>query len=81
LSVPEGDDKPQKYPLMFSVVDIVLVNKMDAMALFDFNLEAFTERVMRLNPKAKIIPISAKTGEGIGEWADWLRTEVGKWKL
>ena len=81
LSVPEGDDKPLKYPLMFSVVDIVLVNKMDAMALFDFNLEAFTERVMRLNPKAKIIPISAKTGEGIGEWADWLRTEVGKWKL
>jgi hydrogenase nickel incorporation protein HypB len=80
LSVPEGDDKPLKYPLMFSVVDVVLVNKMDTMAFFDFDLEAFKERVMRLNPKAKIIPISAKTGEGIGEWVFWLRAEVKKWK-
>lgn len=80
LSVPEGDDKPLKYPLMFSIVDVLLVNKMDAREFFDFDLEALTERVTRLNPKARIIPISAKTGEGIGEWAEWLRTEVGLWK-
>lgn len=80
LSVPEGDDKPLKYPLMFSMVDALLVNKIDALGLFDFNLDALRERVTRLNPKIKIIPISAKTGEGIGEWADWLRTETAEWK-
>ena len=80
LSVPEGDDKPLKYPLMFSIVDLVLVNKMDAMSLFDFDMEAFRERVRRLNTKAEIIPISAKTGEGMGAWAEWLRAEVGNWK-
>jgi hydrogenase nickel incorporation protein HypB len=80
LSVPEGDDKPLKYPLMFSVVDLVLVNKMDAMAFFDFDLAALRERVLRLNPRARIIPISAKTGEGIAEWADWLRAEIALWK-
>jgi hydrogenase nickel incorporation protein HypB len=80
LSVPEGDDKPLKYPLMFKIVDLVLVNKMDAMSLFDFDMDAFRERVMRLNPKAGIIPISAKTGEGMDAWAEWLRAEVGNWK-
>jgi hydrogenase nickel incorporation protein HypB len=80
LSVPEGDDKPLKYPLMFAVADVLLVNKMDAIGLFDFNLDAVKERATRLNPKIRIIPISAKTGEGIGEWADWLRTEVKAWK-
>ena len=79
LSVPEGDDKPLKYPLMFSVVDILLINKIDTMAYFDFNMQAVIERATKLNPKIKIIPISAKSGEGIEEWADWLRLEVKKW--
>ena len=80
LSVPEGDDKPLKYPLMFSIVDVLLVNKIDAASFFNFSLEAVSERVKKLNPKVKIIPISAKTGEGIAEWADWVRTEVKHWK-
>jgi hydrogenase nickel incorporation protein HypB len=80
LSVPEGDDKPLKYPLMFSIVDVLLINKMDAIEYFDFNLELLEERVKKLNPKIKVIPVSAKTGKGIGEWVDWIRTEVGKWK-
>jgi hydrogenase nickel incorporation protein HypB len=80
LSVPEGDDKPLKYPHMFEIVDVVLVNKMDAISFFDFNLETFKERVRRLNPAARILPISAKTGEGIGAWADWIRAEAKSWK-
>jgi hydrogenase nickel incorporation protein HypB len=80
LSVPEGDDKPLKYPLMFSKVDVLLVNKIDTVSLFDFDFGKLEERVRRLNPKVKIIPISAKTGEGLGEWADWLRAEVKSWK-
>ena len=80
LSVPEGDDKPLKYPLMFSIVDVLLINKIDTMSVFDFNLEVLKERVTKLNPDIRVIPISAKTGEGIGEWADWVRTEVKKWK-
>ncbi len=79
LSVPEGDDKPLKYPLMFSIVDVLLVNKMDALDYFDFDLEAVKARAKKLNPKIKVIPISARTGEGIGEWADWIRAEVKKW--
>jgi hydrogenase nickel incorporation protein HypB len=79
LSVPEGDDKPLKYPLMFSIVDVLLVNKMDATCIFDFDLEAVKERVKKLNPNIKVIPITAKTGEGIGEWADWIRAEVKAW--
>jgi len=81
LSVPEGDDKPLKYPLMFSIVDVLLINKIDALGLglFNFNLEAVKERVKKLNPKIRVIPISAKTGEGIGEWTDWIRAEVKKW--
>ena len=80
LSVPEGDDKPLKYPLMFSIVDVLLINKIDAMAFFNFDIETVKERVKKLNPNIKIIPISAKTGEGIAEWADWIRTEVKTWK-
>ncbi|MEG1437134.1 MAG: hydrogenase nickel incorporation protein HypB [Oscillospiraceae bacterium] len=80
LSVPEGDDKPLKYPLMFSIVDVLLINKIDAMDFFDFDLEACKERVLKLNPNIKIIPISAKTGEGIEEWVNWIRTEVNDWK-
>lgn len=80
LSVPEGDDKPLKYPLMFSIVDVVLINKIDAIASFNFNFEVFKEHVRKLNPNIKVIPISAKTGEGIEEWAEWIRTEVKAWK-
>jgi hydrogenase nickel incorporation protein HypB len=79
LSVPEGDDKPLKYPLMFSIVDVLLINKIDAMEFFNFDLEAVKARVVKLNPKIKIIPISAKTGEGIAEWAGWIRDEVKQW--
>lgn len=79
LSVPEGDDKPLKYPLMFSIVDVLLINKIDAVSIFDFDFEAVKERVKKLNPNIKVIPISAKTGEGIAEWAQWVRTEVKKW--
>lgn len=80
LSVPEGDDKPLKYPLMFSIVDIVLVNKMDTAVFFDFNLTLLRERVKKLNPKAKVIPICAKTGEGIEDWTEWLSAEVNAWQ-
>lgn len=80
LSVPEGDDKPLKYPLMFSIVDVLLINKMDSIGFFDFDLEAVKERVKKLNPNIKVIPITAKTGEGIDEWAQWIRTEVKNWK-
>lgn len=79
LSVPEGDDKPLKYPLMFSIIDVLLINKIDAMSIFDFDIEAVKERVKKLNPNIKVIPICAKTGEGIQEWADWLRSEVKNW--
>ena len=80
LSVPEGDDKPLKYPLMFTVADVLLINKIDAMGYFDFNLEACRERVKKLNPELRIFPISAKTGEGMEEWVAWLRAEVEKWR-
>lgn len=79
LSIPEGDDKPLKYPLMFSIVDVLLINKIDAMEYFDFDIEAVKERAKRLNPNIKVIPISAKTGEGIDEWINWLRDEIKKW--
>lgn len=76
LSVPEGDDKPLKYPLMFSVCQVVLINKIDVLPYFDFNLKAVRERIRERNPGAKVIPISARTGEGMDEWAGWLRDEV-----
>jgi len=79
LSIPEGDDKPLKYPLMFSIVDVLLINKIDAIDYFDFNLEAVKERVKKLNPNIKVIPISARNGEGIDEWANWIRREVKNW--
>lgn len=81
LSVPEGDDKPLKYPLMFSICDVVLVNKIDALPVFDtFSMERVRENILMRNPNATIIPISAKTGEGIDEWTDWLRAQVAAWK-
>lgn len=79
LSVPEGDDKPLKYPLMFSICDVLLINKIDVMPYFDFDLEACKKYVLRLNPNIKIIPISARTGEGVDEWANWLRSEIKAW--
>ena len=79
LSVPEGHDKPLKYPLMFSICDVLLINKIDVLPYFDFDLEECKKYVRKLNPKMKVIPISARNGEGIEEWADWLRTEIKAW--
>ena len=76
LSVPEGDDKPLKYPLMFTVSDLMLVNKMDAAAIFDFDPEAAAQRARALNPNIEIFPVSAKTGEGFDALADWLRQRL-----
>lgn len=80
LSVPEGHDKPLKYPLMFSVCDVVLINKIDVLPYFEFDMEACKRNILMRNPKAKIIPISAKTGEGMQQWTDWLLDEVRHWK-
>ncbi len=79
LSVPEGDDKPLKYPLMFTVSDVVLINKIDTKSVFDFDDEAVVSRIHKLNPSAEIFFISAKTGEGVDQWCDWLRKEVKEW--
>ena len=76
LSVPEGDDKPLKYPLMYQVSDVVLINKIDTLDYFDFNLEKASERILALNPKAMIFPISAKTGEGLDAVCDWILQEA-----
>lgn len=80
LSVPEGDDKPLKYPLMFQVCHVVLINKIDVASYFDFDLDRCKEYISMRNPKAQVIPICAKTGEGIGLWADWLREQVRAWR-
>ena len=80
LSIPEGDDKPLKYPLMFQVCDTVLINKIDVAPYFDFDFEKCTEYIRMRNPKAVIFPISAKTGEGVDAVADWLKEEVKNWK-
>ena len=80
LSVPEGHDKPLKYPLMFSVCDLVLINKIDVMPYFDFDMDKCREYILMRNPKAEVIPICAKTGEGIDLFADWLRKEIAKAK-
>ena len=79
LSVPEGDDKPVKYPLIFTVVDVVLINKIDVLEYFDFSIEECEKYVHKLNPNAKIIPISSKYGTGIDEWTTWLREQVTLW--
>ncbi len=80
LSVPEGHDKPLKYPLMFSVCDVVIINKIDVMPYFDFDLEKCKEYIHMRNPKATVIPICAKTGEGVEAFAEWLLKEVSEWK-
>ncbi len=79
LSVPEGDDKPLKYPLMFSICDVVLINKIDTKSVFDFDDDAVVERIKKLNPKAEIFFISAKNKTGIEPWCDWLRKEINNW--
>ena len=79
LSVPEGDDKPLKYPLMFSISDAVLINKIDTKSVFEFDDEAVVERIKKLNPNAEIFFISARTGEGIDAWCDWLRQQIDSW--
>jgi len=76
LSVPEGDDKPLKYPLMFTVCDVLVITKMDYLAVADFNLEAVKERARKLNPDIKIFEVSAKTGQGMEAWTEWLKNEV-----
>ncbi len=76
LSVPEGDDKPLKYPLMFQKSDVLLITKIDTMGFFTFSMEKCMERVKRLNPEIRIFPVSAKTGEGMKEWERWLREET-----
>ncbi len=80
LSVPEGDDKPLKYPLMFSICDVVLINKTDVLPYFDFDMEKCRKNILMRNPNAKIIPICAKTGEGVDVWCDWLFEEVKHWQ-
>ncbi len=80
LSVPEGDDKPLKYPLMFEICDVVLINKIDVLPYFDFDMERVKEAIHRRNKNALIFPISAKTGEGMKEWAAWLEEAVKDWK-
>lgn len=80
LSVPEGDDKPLKYPLMFSVCDLVLINKTDVLPYFDFDLDKCRENIRMRNPKAQVIPICAKSGAGVDAFADWLEAQVKAWK-
>ncbi len=79
LSVPEGHDKPLKYPLMFSICDVVLINKIDVMPYFDFDMEKCKEYIHMRSPNATILPICAKSGEGVQQWADWLREQVRLW--
>ena len=80
LSVPEGDDKPLKYPLMFSICDLLLVNKIDYLSLSDFDMAALRKRVLTLNPRITILEVSCKTGAGIEGWIDWLKGEVAAFK-
>ena len=76
LSVPEGHDKPLKYPLMFSIVDVVLINKIDAIEYFDFDIDLVKEYIKKLNPNIEVIPYSAKTGEGVDKWTNWVKEQV-----
>ena len=80
LSVPEGHDKPLKYPLIFQVCDVLLINKIDVLPYFDFDMDKVVEYAKMRNPDITIIPISAKTGEGIDKWCDWLKDEVRNWQ-
>ena len=79
LSVPEGHDKPLKYPLMFEICDAVLINKVDVLPYFDFDMELVEEYIHMRNPDAVIFPVSARTGEGMDAWTDWLEDRVNDW--
>ena len=81
LSVPEGHDKPLKYPLIFTVCDVLLINKVDVLPYFDFDMDKEVEYAHRRNPNLKIFPISAKTGEGLDAWCGWLRQQVRDWQV
>ena len=76
LSVPEGDDKPLKYPLMYTVSDVVLINKIDTLPYFDFDIQKAEERILKLNPRAVFFPMSAKTGEGIEAFCEWISGQI-----
>ena len=80
LSVPEGHDKPLKYPLIFTVCDALLINKTDVLPYFDFDMDKVVEYAHRRNPKLEIFPVSAKTGEGMDAWCDWLHRQVKSWQ-
>jgi hydrogenase nickel incorporation protein HypB len=80
LSLPEGDDKPYKYPLMFTEADVVLINKIDLLPYLEFNIPAFHKAVIGLNPTAKILQVSCKTGEGLEDWFSWLLDEIKQTK-
>mgnify|MGYP002914263612 FL=1 len=79
LSVPEGHDKPLKYPLIFQVCDALIINKIDVLPYFDFDMDKVVEFAKMRNPDIKIFPISAKTGEGVDAWCDWLRAQAAEW--
>ena len=81
LSVPEGHDKPLKYPLIFTVCDVLLINKVDVLPYFDFDMDKVVEYAHRRNPNLKMFPISAKTGEGMDAWCDWLWQQVRDWQV
>ena len=80
-SVPEGDDKPYKYPVMYRGADVLVLNKMDVLAAFDFDVDYFRRGVEALNPGLTFFPLSCKTGEGVDKWLDWLRDEIGKFQI
>jgi hydrogenase nickel incorporation protein HypB len=80
LSVPEGHDKPLKYPKMFTKVDVLIISKIDAISFFDFNFEKVTEYAKKLNPEIKIFPVSAKTGENMSSWIEYIKNEVIQWR-
>lgn len=80
LSTPEGDDKPLKYPLMFSESDVLLISKMDVKEYFDFNLDKCIERARKLNPNILVFPLSSKTGYGFDKWIEWLNKAIYEWK-
>ena len=80
LSVPEGHDKPLKYPLIFTVCDALIINKTDVLPYFDFDMDKVTEYARMRNPKIEIFPICARTGEGVDAWCDWLRRQVNEWQ-
>jgi hydrogenase nickel incorporation protein HypB len=79
LSVPEGHDKPLKYPLIFTVCDALIINKIDVLPYFDFDMDKVREYALKRNPNLKIFPICAKTGEGVDEWCQWLKEQVAEW--